>query len=204
MQHWTRKHENGVTAWVEPNAHGPGFSYRCAGGGHDDAGEPEQGRLALATGGDAEQHGDAAADSKGTEACDERASDAATPQPDARLEGRHWFVSDDRLFGVDVTSETLEHAGLRACAVPFTVDGGDRFQYEDMKRERLEFYGATRADALAGAEAFLRARYKTIEPAGADAIPSGSVPLHEERIVLRSRDRFASATLAEVEPVAVG
>lgn len=204
MQHWTRKHENGVTAHVEPNAQGAGFCYRCAGEGLDADGGSPFGRPALATVADAQYHADVTAHPQCTGECHEWTSAAVDrPQSDAAIDGRHWFVEEERLFGIDVTAEQMADGSIRACAIPFTVDADDLFQYEDIKRERLEFYADTRSAALESATAFLRGRYKAIRPATVDEVPSTPCILHAERIVLRSRDRFARATVDEPEAVAV-
>lgn len=204
MQHWTRKHENGVTAYVEPNAEGAGFCYRCAAEGLDQAGRTPDGRPALATIADAQYHADVTAHPDCTGQCLAWTATATSTTTSTReITGRHWLVGgEERLFGVDVS--IVESDGpVRACAVPFTVDADDLFQYEDVRRQRLEFYADTPARALAGAIAFLRGRYKSLQPAPAVAIPP-VVSLHAERIVLRSRDRFAQATVEEEpEPAAV-
>lgn len=203
MQHWTREHENGVTAYVEPNAEGAGFCYRCAGEGQDLGGRTPYARPALATVADAQHHADVTAHPDCTGHCRAWTATTADALTAARgATGRHWLVGDEgRLFGVDVDMTNASGGDVRACAVPFTVDATDLFQYEDNRRERLEFYADTPAAALAGAIAFLRGRYKSVEPASVDEIPA-TVCLHAERIVLRSRDRFAQATLDEPEPLA--
>lgn len=202
MQHWTRKHENGVTAYVEPNAEGAGFCYRCAGDGQLEDGYTTHGRPALATIADAQYHADAAAHPNCTGLCREWTTAGEAPARPAT--GRHWFAGDeDRLFGVDVSIVPIDGIS-RACAVPFTVDATDLFQYEDTRRERLEFYAETPEAALDGAMAFLRGRYKTLLVIPADEAPSDTFTLHAERIVLRSRDRFAVATVeAAPEPAGV-
>ncbi|MCA1586424.1 MAG: hypothetical protein LC791_17185 [Acidobacteria bacterium] len=110
------------------------------------------------------------------------------------LAGRRWYVSEDRLVGVDVTEAVGD---VRASAVPFTVDGKDLFQYEDGNKVRLELGGASSAAALACALGFLRARYPSLRPAVAAEIPAETHALHQERLVVRFNE-WIEATTAEI------
>jgi hypothetical protein len=120
---------------------------------------------------------------------------AVVETPEAvSLAGRHWYVADDRLMGIEVTDISGDR---RAVAVPFTVDGSDLFHYEDHNKVRLELSGVSTAAAMAGALAFLRVRYPSLRPAVDGEIPSAQYTIHGERLIVRFIEWIA-ATTAEV------
>jgi hypothetical protein len=190
MQPLTSKPDDGATAYIEPTSTDSSVCDLCAA---ESGATRQSAGLDGARGGASVQAPEGTATAASRQGCtgECRVTTADLPARGKSLAGRHWYVAEDRLLGIDLTDTD---GRARASAIPFTIDGHDLFQYEDVSKVRLQFTGESTVVALAGALAFLRSRYESLRPANALEIPSTPCMLHRERLVVRFREWLAATT----------